>query len=250
MKRKRMKIFSYNPHSASAKALAEGLGIKRIRHNNSRYRYQEGDRIINWGATNPLEYAEGVYINDPQVVGLAADKLRTFRLYEGHNLMPPFTTDIEVARQWSRDGIAVVCRTILRGHSGRGIVIAETEQDLIPAPLYVQYIKKLDEYRVHIFQGDVIDVQRKARRVDVDNPNWQVRNHANGFVYQRNDIAPPPQVMENARAVMGMIGLHFGAVDVIWNAREERAYMLEINTAPGLVGTTLDNYIAAFRRLM
>ena len=49
---------------------------------------------------------------------------------------------------------------------------------------------------------------------------------------------------------MESIGLDFGAVDVIYNGHSNRAYVLEINTAPGLTGTTLDNYAAALRNLI
>jgi D-alanine-D-alanine ligase-like ATP-grasp enzyme len=36
--------------------------------------------------------------------------------------------------------------------------------------------------------------------------------------------------------------LDFGAVDVIWNEKQQRAYVLEVNTAPGLEGQTVDDY--------
>jgi D-alanine-D-alanine ligase-like ATP-grasp enzyme len=42
--------------------------------------------------------------------------------------------------------------------------------------------------------------------------------------------------------------LDFGAVDVIWNEKEDKYYVLEVNTACGLEGTTLDKYVEQFRR--
>ena len=94
---------------------------------------------------------------------------------------------------------------------------------------------------------EVISLQRKARRLDHPNPNWEVRNHSNGFVYVRNDVNPPPCVTEAALAVFGQTGLDFGAVDVIYNAYHDRAYVLEINTAPGLEGQTVLDYANYFR---
>ena len=38
------------------------------------------------------------------------------------------------------------------------------------------------------------------------------------------------------------IGLDFGAVDIIYNNRDDVCYLLEVNTAPGLQGTTLEKY--------
>lgn len=63
----------------------------------------------------------------------------------------------------------------------------------------------------------------------------------------REGINPPAQVTEQSLNAIGVIGLDFGAVDVIWNQQKQMAYVLEINTAPGLEGTTLENYIKAFK---
>jgi glutathione synthase/RimK-type ligase-like ATP-grasp enzyme len=119
------------------------------------------------------------------------------------------------------------------------------------APLYTQYVPKRHEYRVHVFQGRVIDVQRKARRHDVadEDVNWKVRNNANGFIFARNGDAlgtVPDDVLYEATKAVTSLNLDFGAADVIFNEREALAYVLEVNTAPGLVGTTLENYTAAF----
>jgi D-alanine-D-alanine ligase-like ATP-grasp enzyme len=43
--------------------------------------------------------------------------------------------------------------------------------------------------------------------------------------------------------------LDFGAADVIYNAQQDRAYSLEVNSAPGIMGTTLVNYTNALRSL-
>lgn len=118
-----------------------------------------------------------------------------------------------------------------------------TEDELVDAPLYVQYVKKKEEFRLHFFRGEMFDVQRKARRIEEENPNWQIRNHANGFIYQRNDIELPAGMVEVAAKIFNGTGLDFGAVDTIYNAHDERSYVLEINTAPGLTGTTLEKYV-------
>jgi D-alanine-D-alanine ligase-like ATP-grasp enzyme len=115
----------------------------------------------------------------------------------------------------------------------------------VHAPLYTQYIKKKDEYRVHIFGGKVIDVQRKAVRPGHQNPDFRVRNTANGFIFVRNDVEAPADVLLQATNAVTVLGLTFGACDVIYNAKSNKAYILEVNTAPGLTGTTLENYINA-----
>jgi glutathione synthase/RimK-type ligase-like ATP-grasp enzyme len=161
----------------------------------------------------------------------------------------PFTSSYDGALHWIEEGETVVCRTVLNGHSGKGIVIAETVDELVDAPLYTKYIKKKSEWRVHIFNGQVIDIQRKVRNNDVEEVNWRVRNHANGFIYQRNNLAPPDCVLKAAVGAMNLTLLDFGAVDVIYNEHYDKAYVLEINCAPGLEGTTVERYVEAFRAL-
>jgi hypothetical protein len=94
----------------------------------------------------------------------------------------------------------------------------------------------------------VFDVQRKARTRDVpdDEVNWKIRNTAGGFIFAREGVTPSnvhPDVLYQAQRAIAVIpGLDFGAVDVIWNRSRGGAYVLEINTAPGLEGTTLTRY--------
>jgi glutathione synthase/RimK-type ligase-like ATP-grasp enzyme len=250
MMMKRVKIFSYNPYSEGAKNLANALGIKRIKHNNSKYVPNREHLLINWGSTSlPIKLRVPRVLNLPALVRRVSNKLIFFETFgnEEEVNLPPHTTDQQIATEWSRDGYAIVCRTVLNGHGGAGIVLANTEQDLVDAPLYTQYVKKKDEYRVHVFRGNAIDVQRKARVRGREHVNWQIRNHENGFIYQRHDIDPPDSVIEQALTIMRYTGLDFGAVDVVWNNKEEDAYILEVNTAPGLTGTTLDIYTKVFR---
>lgn len=142
----------------------------------------------------------------------------------------------------------VVCRTLLRGHSGRGIVIADDVSELVQAPLYTQYIKKQSEYRVHVFFGEVIDIQKKMRRSDTPDSevDWRVRNHSNGFVYGRDEVRLPDGAQQLCIEAVSALGLDFGAVDIIHNAHYDEYYVLEVNTAPGLSGTTLEVYTDAF----
>ena len=74
----------------------------------------------------------------------------------------------------------------------------------------------------------------------------KIRNHKNGWVYAREGITIPDDLEQQAFNTMQALGLKFGAVDLIWNEHENKSYVLEVNTAPGLVGTTLSKYVDAF----
>lgn len=244
----RFRVLPYAVYSKSARLLAEGLGGKRIRLEDSKFRSRPGDVVINWGNSN---YPDFLYSNNLNCVPLErlTNKLRFFQLMEGHDWLPEFWTDPE---EIPDEAFPIVCRTTLTGHSGQGIVIASNRDDLVPCQLYVKYIKKKDEYRVHLGLNQhgiaaTIAVQQKKRRLDYDQPNWQVRNHANGFVYAREGVDPPAGVLDVAHDCLLSSGLDFGAFDVIWNEHEAKPYVLEVNTAPGLEGQTLDDYVNYFK---
>lgn len=165
---------------------------------------------------------------------------------------PAFTTNKQEAFGWLVNGATVVERHVLNGNSGAGIRLVEPngEEGLQHAPLYVKYVPKKQEYRVHVCGGKAVDIQRKARRKDVEDDaiNWKIRNHDNGFIFARNeDGVVPPDVPFQAVLAVKLLGLDFGAVDVIFNDKEQKAYVLEVNTAPGLSGTTLEGYVSRFK---
>ena len=129
--------------------------------------------------------------------------------------------------------------------------MVDKADDLIDAKVYVKYIKKAGEYRVHFFGDEIIFVQQKKRREGVEYADFQVRNHANGFVFCHKDVKAPWQVAEICRAFIGATKMDFGAIDVVWNAKREKAYILEVNSAPGNDGeTTLAKYVEAFKNAL
>jgi len=247
----RIRINSYKPGSRSASALAAAIpGCRVLRAVGSTFRPRPRDLIINWGSSAPINSGGARVLNDPAAVAVASNKLRSFEAFRTAGVsIPDFWTRREDIPDGSTPGetsaFPVVCRTVLSGHSGAGIVIADTPEQLVQAPLYVRYVPKQDEYRIHVFAGNVIATQRKARRLDVENPDWRVRNHGNGFVFARDGVVAPEPVVLAAVASCAALGLDFGGVDVIWNERRQAAYVLEINTACGLEGATVDDYARA-----
>lgn len=171
---------------------------------------------------------------------------------DGYARTPEFTNNAMEAQLWLNQGHTVVERHILNGNSGAGIRLVEPggEDGITKAPLYVKYVPKKQEYRIHVCGGQAVDIQRKARRKDVEDDaiNWKIRNHDNGFIFARNegDVVPPDVIVQSVNAV-NLLGLAFGAVDVIFNEKEQKAYVLEVNTAPGLSGTTLEGYLSRFK---
>lgn len=243
-----MKIIPYSMKSESGKALANSVGVKRL--------YREGTQIlvkgtlINWGCSSfkrRIVYEN--ILNKPEAVAKAVNKLQSFKAFQGRVASPEWTESLVEASRWLAEGVTVVGRSTLTGHSGEGITIYNEGDVLKEEKLYVKYINKREEYRLHVFRGHVFFVQRKARKKDVpdDKVNWKVRNHANGFIYSHKEADVPNVAKDIAIAAITSLGLDFGAVDLIYNEAMDKYFALEVNTACGLVGTTLNKYVEVFK---
>ena len=238
----RIIFYPYKIGSASCRALSNAVSGLRVRA-NGRYRYRNGDVIFNWGATLVPNWSLNVptgIINGFRGIVEASNKLLTFQALERANVPTvPFTTDREVASSWDN----IVVRHILTGHGGNGIEIVVNDEELPQAPLYTKYIEPVAEYRVHVFDGKVIDYVKKRRRVD-DPPEGSenyIRNLQNGWVFTRNNLRRLERVEQMAIDAVNALGLVFGAVDIIRD-EENNCMVLEVNTACGLQGTTLEAY--------
>jgi len=255
----RFKVFPYKLRSQSAKVLAQALGVKRI---SDTYEPRRSDVIINWGNTRNSNYIpSNLDLNKHEAVAIAANKLKTFETlsaagfahipsyctsqYEASNMLYIATNGGENLGKES-----IYCRTSLTGHSGSGIVIAKNTYEFVEAPLYTLGTKHKYEFRVHVFKGEVIDVQQKKRRNDYTGPNTGIRNHSNGYIYARSNINVPPLLLSSSIQAVALLGLDFGAVDVGYREHDSRVFVFEVNTAPGLVGTTLDKYVNTFKEYL
>ena len=242
----KVRIVPPNRGSSGARQLSRAMRIKRLRLVHTRFRPRPTDVLLNWG--NPSPPFAGVgglrWVNDPDCVAAAINKAVAVRMFDqGEVPQPEWTNDRRVALDWLSDGEKVVARTMLRGSGGRGIVLAEAADELPEARLFTKYIKKRHEYRIHILHGDVIDVQMKRRRTGFEERNNQIRNHGNGWVYCRESIIEPPSsVLDAAARAVAALRLDFGAADVGYNEHRQQPTVYEVNTAPGLEGSTLLSY--------
>lgn len=272
----RIRILPYGA-SNSVSLLATSLtsftenSVLRLNREGSAFRGRLGDYIINWGSsrTTPEHLSmigRATIFNHPSSVRVASNKVDAFDLMsDGGVNTVEWTRDQNEAQGWLDSGCQVMVRTSLTGHSGEGIVCVSSERpehlgnvewtsELPQAQLYTNRITTpFREYRFHIMKGVPIFIQQKRRRA-----GWEtlqgysnvVRNHGNGWIYSHLDMTEPNIASyEQAVAAVSSLGLDFGAVDVITN--QDNAWVLEVNTAPGLSGeTTLHRYTEAFAALL
>lgn len=257
-----LKLYPYKMGSESGKELSRLLEIKRVRPDGN-YVPKIGHTIINWGSSKlpgwyEVALARGVTVlNDVPNVRNASNKLTALETLEESGVnVPHFTTDIRIAKYWLEDGYTVVERHSLNGNSAKGVRIVnlsdpDMPSDLTMAPLYTKFIPKSREFRVHVFRGDIIDYaekkrMRKERRPD--NFNKYICSNEMGWVFCRKNIKHIDSVKEEAIKAVEALGLDFAAVDVVFY--EGKPYVLETNTAPGIMGTTLGRYVNTFRNFL
>lgn len=257
-------ILPYRAGSTSASVLAQGLEAKLIRLKNSKFKGSAGKTVINWGNTTPSnadEIARCNILNPPELITQASNKLQFFQACadagEEGPPIPRFTREKGTAAGWFDESkkAMVLARTVLAGNSGEGIVKIESKEELSKVPdntLLVEYKLKRDEFRVHVARGiGAFCIQQKRARYDFEGEiDYKVRNYDNGFVFAREEVSCPTSVTESAIRALQVTGLDFGAVDVIYNARYEQPYVLEVNTAPGIEASTVQDYIGMFNKLL
>lgn len=247
-------VYPYKQQSRSALVLSKAIAGKVIKIENSRFRPKENKLVVNWGSTSlPREILEGCRIlNHPEKVKLVSNKKTYFEAMsqgEGCPRIPPFTTSNEVAKRWIEEDPkgTIFARTVLNGHSGEGIVKVKLKEDLekiADGTLLVKYIPKRREFRLHIAGDKVFCVQEKLQPIEkrVEEIDYQIRNVDNGFIFAKQDIQVPEDVIAQGLLAIKKSELDFGACDIIWNEFRKEAFVLEINSAPGLEGSTVDDY--------
>lgn len=239
-------IYTGDKPSNGAKALSDAPGFKRLRTGKF---VKPTDVIVNWGTSKSAPVIGPAVLNDPQAIGRAANKYNAFALLAGESVSTvQWTANLAVAKEWQAAGHTVVVRKLLTGHSGAGIIIVEKGQELIEAPLYTKYLFKEREFRVHATPDKVIDTQKKVRDPNVEPKSWKVRSHENGFIFVRSNIAASEKRDALAKQAVKVLGLHFGAVDIVED-KKGNFYVLEVNTAPGLEGQTVAAYTEALKEL-
>lgn len=269
-------ILPYGPSDSvrdlAAAITAGGGNAVRLRREGSTFRGRDGELMVNWGNSNIADNTLGTIrgqarlLNTPGAIRNASMKTTAFDLMDAANVAQvEFTTDRAVAQRWKEEGALVYARTRLQGHSGEGIVMCHRDpqtidgvggafqvvEELPQAPLYTKGITvQRREFRIHVVNGVVTYVQQKKRENNYrENPNYSnvVRNYHTGWIYATSDVQPNDAALAAAVAAVQALGLDFGAVDVI--TRQNDAWVLEVNTAPGLSGTNLETYTNNFLRI-
>lgn len=163
---------------------------------------------------------------------------------------------LEANRSQDPSKVILVERHELTSHSGDGIRLIRSGDSLSAnARLWTRYIPKKSEFRAHFCKpsGSIYFQQKKLREGSaVTGDTYAVRNHTAGWVYCTQDITVPDAVRQAVQVFVrnDFNTLDFGAIDIIYNEQHNQAYILEVNTAPGIEGSTAEWYAAQVKHLL
>lgn len=247
-------LVAYKNTSEGSKLIADALGIKRLKHEESTWTPSLKKTVINWGAGDPPEviYRAGRIINHPENVMKVINK-RVFFEEIAKDLVhaprvPEFTFSQDVALRWLEDGYTVLARTRLEGARGQGIIVMELPEDLVSAPLYTKLIPKEAEYRIHIVNGKMVFKQQKIRSDTLEIKDPYIRSYDNGYILVTKVRPIPEDAITQAVKAVNFFGLDFGGVDVVTIG--ETAYVLEINSAPWMNEPCAKAYAAELMEML
>lgn len=228
---------------------------------------QNTNNVIHWGA-HVRQYDDNVFTlnNVKKYNGL--EQLTVFN--ENDLEVPAFTTDLEMAKRWLREGWSnVVWGRKLEHTRGNDIVGAGYKRlrngqerfnpiwlnrDFWVDVINPELVKR--EWRVHIFQGRCIAKGCKVKTGNTTRRFDYIRSRNNGWTLDHT-IELPDLIREASRKAVNVLGYNFGAVDILeLNAdgitfTPETAYsVLEVNSAPALGSQyTIDAYTKALQKI-
>lgn len=121
---------------------------------------------------------------------------------------------------------------------GRGFWLCRTPEDVrkalrgtrrkLAATHFMEFVPAPKEFRVHVFMGDSIRMSQK-----------QFVEDTKDYTTVKPDPDLPKRHIRNAaKAAVEAVGLDFGAVDLLASEDQTQVWVLEVNAAPGLGGST------------
>lgn len=225
------------------------------------------EKVVNWGAggKNGLQQLQAF-----KTAGVSC---------------PEFTTDLEQAKKWVREGSLVFGRkvhhmagndivgpgykaqrvgaerqrvlkwiTTRKGNrvqrmvevGGQGVVPEYFNPEWLHRQFWVKVIKVKDEYRQHIAFEKAI---RRGKKIQAEAARrvMPVRSRNNGWHIDYGEFNAPASLRDIAKKAVKALGYQWGAVDIIED-EQGKLYVLEVNSAPALKDQgTLTAYVEAFK---
>jgi hypothetical protein len=220
----RLRLLSTCLKSGSLKRLAQGLSTK-LGYKVWRSNQKKDNRIHLLYGDQKGKIEQYIYFKEQELSALE------------------FTTSSDQAKKWAKTS-TVICRTLTHASEGKGIIVAETPEAVVQAPVYTLYKKKKKEFRIHIFKDKVVHVLEKRRKTNFEGvSDAKIRNTANGYVFCSDGVVEPVGLRDLALAASKVTKSDFKGVDIGYNEKKDELFVIEVNSAPGIEGTNVDRYV-------
>jgi len=275
---KKIFIRPYKSGSHSVNALCEALGARKIRVTGSRYKPRPNHAYIVWGGVLPAGAPIPPVVLNRRAGPVFANKANFFENLKESGLFDenlPFFYTRRTDLIEALDGVKkvrVYCRELLNGHGGAGITVLDNPkpEDIPVSPLYTLACNSMSdrtvatEFRINFVSQDleinedtdvsVLAVKKAARAGNWEEIDHRVKNHDNGWVFaELSDLETGNYLQELTNIATKFCrysGLHFGALDIIYNRKKDKYFLLEYNSAPGIEGRTVEFYADSLKEVI
>lgn len=197
---------------------------------------------IRWG--NSAFQTNGVTdlnLNSAMLVRLMSNKKLFSDKYRNDFWVPDFRKDTP-----SSENFPVLIRRTMSGFGGVGIIPCDTysefQQSWDGTGYWTKYINLSSEFRVHIFDGEVLRIFKKVRESGIEESKFNIRNADRGWHFSPIEkidslmgLRELAKIFWNKTQEFFHLEHGFFALDVGWNKEAKRYFILEGNTAPGIV---------------
>lgn len=207
--------------------------------------------MLRWGAVDNVAQRPGRVINKRDAILKASNKFTSLVHMSQHGVrVPPSYA--------AGHYVELPAFGRKRHHTGGTDIMFCIQQSDVEravaqgADYFVKYIPTRREYRIHVAFGEAIRVNEKVLSEVATNTTPWIRNWHNGYRFLRPRTRLADSEKQMAIDAVNSLDLDFGAVDLVIGD-DQRPYVLEVNTAPGLVDTDsgegigIDAYLEVFR---
>lgn len=285
-------IYYSGPTDDTGKRLAEALGAK---HGKTKPADKKSTIVIGWGCKTKesVNLKQHSVINHPDKIRKNRNKFSALDILKKAGVpVADFVSsnDVLTALAAARNTINLPLVGRKKYHQGGKefwtcLTKVQIKRAIDQGAEYFQnYLSIVDEYRLHVFQGKVINMQKKTERKNMagafkeqhgtrianiadknkvnldeqtmnyvldnlgkreEHPDQIIKSNTRGWKFSQIKTAKA-ELKEAAVNAVKAIGLDFGAVDCCI-IEDGKPFIIEVNTGPGLQGSSFDAYVTAFK---
>lgn len=221
-------MIAYKSQSCvTGKLLRQALNVPR----KKTQRLARLDYFLRWGNSDSFPVRAKVELNTSQAVANATNKLRMLQLLKAAEIPVPefFTEGTPSTEVYIRDRMGV---------TRFGGDFSPSADSYFTLPIE----NKRREYRVHVFNGEIISIYEKIPREQGELPKL-FKSHNCKFSRVNPENSRCDAVGQKiAIDAVNALGLLFGGVDLM-RTRDGKFFVSEVNSAPGLNSSNVQRWV-------